>query len=80
MARDGLSEQQARDRVGAQMPLEAKRRLATTVVENQGSVDELRTEARALASRLRRQSPWWKTLLFSPYCLLGVLALARRIL
>jgi dephospho-CoA kinase len=38
----GMSEEQARARMAAQMPIEEKRALATHVIENTGSVDELR--------------------------------------
>jgi dephospho-CoA kinase len=46
----GMSEEQARARIAAQMPIEEKRRLATHVIENTGSLDELRRQvARAWA-------------------------------
>ncbi len=38
----GMSEEQARARIAAQMPIEEKRRLATHVIVNTGSMDELR--------------------------------------
>jgi dephospho-CoA kinase len=38
----GMTEEQARARMAAQMPIEDKRALATHVIENTGSVDELR--------------------------------------
>jgi dephospho-CoA kinase len=38
----GMSEDAARARMGAQMPIEEKRRLATCVIENTGDLDELR--------------------------------------
>jgi dephospho-CoA kinase len=38
----GMEEQEARARIAAQMPIEEKRRLATHVIENTGSLDELR--------------------------------------
>jgi dephospho-CoA kinase len=39
----GMTEEQARARIAAQMPIEDKRRLATHVVENTGTLDELRS-------------------------------------
>jgi dephospho-CoA kinase len=39
--RDGLSQQEARARISAQMPLEEKRARATVVLENEGSLAEL---------------------------------------
>jgi dephospho-CoA kinase len=38
----GMSEDAARARIAAQLPIEEKRRLATHVIENTGSLDELR--------------------------------------
>jgi dephospho-CoA kinase len=38
----GMSEEQARARIAAQMPIEEKRRLATHVIENTSGLDELR--------------------------------------
>jgi len=47
----GMSERQARARIAAQMPIEEKRRLATHVIENTGSLDELsRSVARVWAA------------------------------
>lgn len=37
----GMTEEQARARMAAQMPIEEKRRLATHVIENTGSLEEL---------------------------------------
>jgi len=40
----GLTRQQARARIAAQMPIEEKRRLATHVIENTGTVRELQAQ------------------------------------
>jgi dephospho-CoA kinase len=40
----GLSEEQARARIAAQMPIEEKRRLATHVIQNTGTMADLRRE------------------------------------
>lgn len=40
----GMTEEEARARMGAQMPIEDKRRLARFVIENTGSLDQLRGE------------------------------------
>lgn len=48
----GMSEEQARARIGAQMPIEQKRRLATYVIENTGSLDELRRRVRDVWAEL----------------------------
>ena len=47
MARDGLTEAQARARVAAQMPIEQKRRLADVVIDNTGSLDDTRRQVQA---------------------------------
>jgi dephospho-CoA kinase len=48
--RNGLSEAAARDRIAAQMPLAEKRRYADVVIDNRGTLDQLRGEVeRALA-------------------------------
>jgi dephospho-CoA kinase len=47
MERDGIDEAAARARMGAQMPLDEKRRRATAVVENDGSREESARQLRA---------------------------------
>ena len=46
--RNGLSEEQIRSRVRAQMPFEERARHAQVVVENSGSLEELREEVESL--------------------------------
>ena len=41
MDRDGLSEQEARDRMSAQMPQEEKKQFATHILMNEGSLQQL---------------------------------------
>jgi len=41
----GMDERAARERIAAQMPIDEKRRLATHVILNTGTVDELRADA-----------------------------------
>jgi len=48
MARSGLSREEVLARERAQMPEEEKRRRATWVLENRGSLEELRGQVRAL--------------------------------
>lgn len=48
MARDGIGEEAARARLNAQMPLAEKRKRATHVLENDGSLDELARQLRAV--------------------------------
>jgi dephospho-CoA kinase len=40
----GMTEEQARARIAAQMPIEDKRRLASHVIQNTGSLDDLRRD------------------------------------
>ena len=44
----GMSEAQARARIAAQMPIEDKRRMATHVIENTGSMDDLQAQVERL--------------------------------
>lgn len=39
-ARDGLSREEAQRRLDAQMPIEEKKRLADTIIDNSGSIEE----------------------------------------
>jgi dephospho-CoA kinase len=45
MEQRGMDEQAARDRIAAQMSIEDKRRLATHVIVNTGTIEDLRAEA-----------------------------------
>jgi dephospho-CoA kinase len=54
MARDGLSEAEARARIAAQLPLAEKRRRADFVLENDGSQAELAERVERLLEQLRR--------------------------
>ncbi len=57
MARDGLDEEQARNRVDAQMSQQRKVARADYVIDNSGSRDETLRQARELFRRLAGQSP-----------------------
>lgn len=48
----GMTEQEARDRIAAQMPIEEKRRLASHVIDNTGSLEQLRAEVRRVWDRV----------------------------
>jgi dephospho-CoA kinase len=52
LVRDGVSEELARQRIAAQLPIEAKRALATHVIDNTGSLAETERQVRALHARL----------------------------
>jgi dephospho-CoA kinase len=55
MARDGLGEAEARQRIAAQWPLPQKIAKADYVVRTDGSVDETNRQVDEIASRLRAQ-------------------------
>lgn len=55
-ARNGYSEEQARQRLAAQMPLEEKLRRARWIVENTGSLAELEARVRELWARIEREA------------------------
>lgn len=54
IARDGLSFEEARQRLAAQMPLAEKRRIAHYVVDNSGTPDECRADAERVLDELHR--------------------------
>ena len=56
MNRDGIDEQAAMARIRSQMPIEEKRRRATVVIDNSGTIFESRRRALAVFNRLRQRS------------------------
>jgi dephospho-CoA kinase len=52
VARDGLTPAQARERIASQLPLAEKRRVATVVFENNGTLEELRAQVDAFWHRV----------------------------
>lgn len=52
MARDGCSEEEAKRRIAAQLPIDQKRALADYVIDNSESVDKTRAQVVALVSAL----------------------------
>ncbi len=52
LRKQGLNEEQARRRIAAQMDLEEKRKRSDYVIENAGSLAELRTQTRTLLNRI----------------------------
>lgn len=58
-----LSEAQAQDRMGAQMPLGAKLAYATSVIDNSGTLADLEAQVDRVVARWRQQqggaSGWW---------------------
>ncbi|MGC4115491.1 MAG: dephospho-CoA kinase [Myxococcales bacterium] len=56
MARNALTEEQARERLAAQLPLEEKVRRARWVLQNDGPEAELPDQARQVWERIRREA------------------------
>ncbi|MBI2089607.1 MAG: dephospho-CoA kinase [Deltaproteobacteria bacterium] len=52
--RDGLSEEEIERHLNAQMPLDEKRRLADIVIENSGTLDDLRKRVKEVWDKLVR--------------------------
>jgi dephospho-CoA kinase len=52
----GLTEEQARQRIAAQLPIEEKLRHATYKIDCSGTIDETRRQVQALAAKLRHSS------------------------
>ena len=52
----GLSDEDARQRIAAQLPVEEKLRYATEKIDCSGSLEETRKQVEALAAKLRRPS------------------------
>ncbi|KAK2077197.1 hypothetical protein QBZ16_004831 [Prototheca wickerhamii] len=65
MSRDQLPLEDARARIGSQMSVDAKRRMADIVVENEGSREELAQAARTVAEVVKRHR-WLHIYVFSP--------------
>lgn len=57
MARDGLSEENARARVAAQMPIAEKRAMADTAIDNSGAWEETEKQVREHHARWLRGEP-----------------------
>jgi dephospho-CoA kinase len=53
----GLSEEEARRRIGAQLPVAEKLRFATDTIDCSGSLENTRRQVETLASKLRRPHP-----------------------
>jgi dephospho-CoA kinase len=58
----GMSEEEARQRIAVQMPVEEKLRLATEKLDCSGTMEQTRAQVKELASRLRKSitaEEWW---------------------
>ncbi len=57
VARDGCEEAEARRRIAAQMPIDEKRELADTVIDNSGDLDSTRKQVREIFTQLTESEP-----------------------
>ncbi|ESR57516.1 Dephospho-CoA kinase [Citrus sinensis] len=58
MARDRTSEEDARNRINAQMPLDIKRNNADIVINNTGTLDDLNEQVRKVLFEIKRPLNW----------------------
>ena len=56
MKRDGIDKQAAMARIRSQMPIEEKRKRATVVIDNSGTMSDSRRQALAVFTRLKQKS------------------------
>jgi dephospho-CoA kinase len=52
----GMSSEETQRRIGAQMPIEEKKRFATDLIDCSGTLEETRKQLEALAARLREEA------------------------
>ena len=57
MARGGLTEQDARDRIAAQMPVAEKARRASAVIDTSGTFGETDRQIEAVMKQLSERTP-----------------------
>ncbi|KAM0954349.1 putative dephospho-CoA kinase [Dioscorea sansibarensis] len=58
MARDGIPEEQATNRINAQMPLHLKRTKADIIIDNSGSLDETRAQFEQVLNEVTSPLKW----------------------
>jgi len=56
MARDGLSEEEARTRIEAQMPAAEKKKLADYVIDNSGTIEKTKSQVEALWRKITQET------------------------
>lgn len=73
MARDGSAREDAQARLNAQLPISEKVEYADYVVDNSGSVQDLKGQIEGFVAKLRRRAGWsWRlSWLFPPWGLLS---------
>lgn len=78
MERDGISEQEARDRMAAQMDQDEKRRRADYAINNSGSREETHQQVEHVAARIIRPSRTLVSWMVSPVGLLALGSVTYR--
>ncbi|KAI5578770.1 hypothetical protein BDE02_08G047900 [Populus trichocarpa] len=58
MARDGINEEDARNRINAQMSLDLKRSQANIVIDNSGSLEDLEEQFQKVLAQVTRPLTW----------------------
>lgn len=58
MARDGTTEDEAKSRINAQMPLNLKRTKADIVIDNSGSLEDLNEHFREVLVQVKKPLTW----------------------
>lgn len=58
LERDGTSEEDARNRINAQMALDLKRSKADIVIDNTGSLEDLNENFQSVLSQIKRPLTW----------------------
>ncbi|RWW40126.1 hypothetical protein BHE74_00054514 [Ensete ventricosum] len=58
MARDGIPEEQAKNRINAQMALDQKKTKANIVIDNSGTIEETRLQFQKVLSQISRPLTW----------------------
>ena len=80
MARDRTSEEDARNRVNAQMPLDLKRSKADIVIDNNGSLDDLNEQFRKVLIEVSKPLTWTEFWLSRQGALMALLSVTFGVL
>ncbi|GMH08734.1 hypothetical protein Nepgr_010574 [Nepenthes gracilis] len=85
MARDGVSHEEATNKINAQMPLDLKRNKADIVIDNTGSLDDLNEQFQKVLSVITKPLTWSEFMLsrqgaFSVLALVAIGVLVHKML
>lgn len=76
--RNNMAEEEAEARIASQMPVEQKLKLADVVINNDGTMEELREKVAVIEHQYLRRGRWVHMTLFSPVGVAAVAALLWR--